>query len=88
MQRGYFNSKFEDNICNYWIFLVEDNANYMLFGDNVCIMGIIRAKDNAIYAFRDNSSLSIEIIRVYSGYFEFIGIFRVYRDISSSISSH
>ena len=38
---------------------------YMLFGDNVCIMGITRAKDNAIYAFRDNSSLSIGIIRVY-----------------------
>ena len=48
---------------------------YMLFGYNVCVMGIIRAKDNAIYAFRDNSSLSI-------------GIIRVYRDISSSISSH
>ena len=47
----------------------------MFFRDNVCIMGIIRAKDNAIYAFRDNSSLSI-------------GIIRVYRDISSSISSH
>ena len=47
----------------------------MLFGDNVCIMGIILAKDNVIYAFRDNSSLSI-------------GIIRVYRDISSSISSH
>ena len=42
----------------------------MLFGDNVCIMGIIRVKDNAIYEFRDNSSLSI-------------GIIRVYRDISS-----
>ena len=47
----------------------------MLFGDNVCIIGIIWAKDTAIYAFRDNSSLSI-------------GIIRVYRDISSSISSH
>ena len=35
------------------------------FGDNVCFLGIIRVKDNAIYAFRDNSSLSIGIIRVY-----------------------
>ena len=55
----------EDNICNYGIFLVEDNANICFLGENVCIMGIIRAKDNAIYAFRDNSSLSIGIIRVY-----------------------
>ena len=35
------------------------------FGDNVCFLGIIRVTDNAIYAFRDNSSLSIGIIRVY-----------------------
>ena len=66
-----FQLQIEDNICNYGIFLVDDNAN-MLFGDNVFIMGIIRAKDNTIYAFGDNSSLSI-------------GIIRVYRDISSSI---
>ena len=56
-------------------FLVEDNANICFLGIMYAFWGIIRVKDNAIYVFRDNSSLSI-------------GIIRVYRDISSSISSH
>ena len=65
----------EDNICNYGIFLVEDNANICFWRMYACFLGIIRVKGNAIYAFMDNLSLSI-------------GIIRVYRDISSSISSH
>ena len=55
----------EDNICNYGIFLVEDNANICFLWIMYAFWGIIRVKDNAIYAFRDNSSLSIRIIRVY-----------------------
>ena len=63
--RGYlnFNSRIIYAIRGY--FSSKTMLIYMLFGDNVCIMGILRAKDNAIYAFRDNSRLSIGIIRVY-----------------------
>ena len=34
--RRYFYSQIEDNICNYGIFLVEDNAN-------TCFLGIMYA---------------------------------------------
>ena len=41
----------------------------MHFGDNVCILGIFRIQDNANMHF--------------GGYFKFMGIYRVYGDISS-----